>query len=91
MRAARSDSPRMTSRPCACVFSSTLRFSQAFGPRQDRRERIVQFVRDAGDGLAERGHFFGLEHLVTAVSILVVPLLPLRHVTDQRFDDAAPD
>ena len=29
----------------------------------DGGERIVQFVRDAGDQLAESGHFFRLQHL----------------------------
>ena len=34
---------------------------QALGPGEDRRERVVQLVRDARDRLAERGHLLGLQ------------------------------
>ena len=61
-------------------------FRQAFGPRQDRGERVVQLVRDARDGLAERGHLLGLQQLVAAVARLVVALLALADVADERLD-----
>ena len=35
--------------------------TESFRPAQDCRKRVVQFVRDAGDGLPERRHFFGLQ------------------------------
>ncbi len=59
---------------------------QALGPGQDRGKRVVQLVRDAGDRLAQGGHFFGLQELVIEVAFLVVQLLALADVTDQRVD-----
>ncbi len=59
---------------------------QAFGPRQDRRERIVQLVGDAGDRLAERREFLGLQELVIQVAGLVLEAFPLADVAHQRFD-----
>ena len=41
---------------------------------------------DAGDRLAERGHFFGLQKLMVDVARLVVELLALADVPDQAFD-----
>ena len=59
---------------------------QAFGPAQNGRERVVQLVRDARDRLAERGHLLGLEQLVKDVAGLIVELLALADVADERFD-----
>ena len=59
---------------------------QPLGPAEDRRERVVQLVRDAGDRLAERRHLLGLQQLVIDVARLVVELLALADVADQRFD-----
>ena len=85
MRAARSDSARMASRPRrGLVVGRTLR--QPLGPGEDRRERIVQFVRDAGDRLAERGELFRLQQLVIEVARLVFEPLALADVAHQRFD-----
>ena len=59
---------------------------QPLGPGQDRRERVVQLVRDAGDRLAERGHLLGLQQLVIEVARLILELLALADVAHQRFD-----
>ena len=59
---------------------------QALRPRQDRGEWIVEFVRDAGNRLAERGHFLCLEELVVDVAGLVVQFLALAHVPHKCFD-----
>ena len=59
---------------------------EALGPAEDRRERVVQLVRDAGDRLAERGHLLGLQQLVVDVARLVVELLALADVAHERFD-----
>ena len=85
MRAARSASPRITSRPRRAL-SSAGRFGEPLGPRQDRGERVVQLVRDAGDGLAERRHLLGLQQLVVQVARLVLELLAIAHVADQGLD-----
>jgi hypothetical protein len=59
-------------------------------PGEDRGERVVQLVRDAGDGLAERRHLLGLEQLVVEIPRLIVELLPIVDVADQGLDaDAA--
>ena len=59
---------------------------QALGPAEDRRERVVQLVRDAGDRLAERRHLLRLQELVIDVARLVVELLALADVADERLD-----
>ncbi len=59
---------------------------QPLGPGEDRRERVVQLVGDAGNRLPERGHFLGLQQLVIDVARLIVQLLAFAHVSDQRFD-----
>ena len=61
-------------------------FGQPLGPRQDRGEWIVQLMRHAGDGLAECGHLLRLLHLVASVSRLIVPLLALADIADERLD-----
>ena len=86
MRAARSDSLRIVSRPRRSEASVIGRLRQALGPAEDRRERVVQLVRDAGNGLAERGHLLGLQELVVDVPRLVVQLLALADVAHQRLD-----
>ena len=59
---------------------------QPLGPAEDGRERVVQFVRDAGNRLAERRHLFGLQQLVIEVAGFVIELLALADVPHQRFD-----
>ena len=69
------------------LFERALR--EPFGPAEDRRERVVQLVRDAGDRLPERRHFLGLQQLVVDVARFVVQLLALADVADERFDAQA--
>ena len=59
---------------------------EPLGPTQDRGQRVVELVRDAGDRLAERGHLLGLQELVIDVARFVVQFLALADVADQRFD-----
>src|SRR5207249_336709 len=59
---------------------------EALGAAEDRRERVVQLVRDAGDRLAERGHLLGLEELLIDVAVFVIQLLPLADIAHQRLD-----
>ena len=59
---------------------------EPLGPAQDRRQRVVQLVRDAGNRLAERRHLFRLQQLLIEVARLVVQPLALADVADQRFD-----
>ena len=63
---------------------------QPLGPAQDRGERVVQLVRDAGNRLAERRHLLRLEQLVIEIARLVVQLLALADVAHERFDATAP-
>ena len=70
MRAARSDSLRMISSPRRTVGSSEAFLGESLGPAEDRGERIVQLVRDAGHRLAERSHLLGLQQLVVDVACL---------------------
>ena len=86
MRAARSDSLRIVSRPRRTGFLERRALRQPLGPAEDRRQRVVQLVRDAGNRLAERRHLLGLQQLVIDVARLVVELLALADVADQRFD-----
>ena len=62
---------------------------QPLGPAQDRGERVVQFVRHAGDRLAERRHLFRLQELVIDVARLVVQLLAFADVAHQGLDAKA--
>ena len=57
---------------------------EALGPGENRRERVVQFVRDARNRLAERGHLFRLQKLVVQIARLIVHPLALGHVADER-------
>ena len=59
---------------------------QPLGPRQNRRQRIVQLVGHARDRLPQRRHFFGLQELVVEIARLHLELLPLAHVAHQRLD-----
>ena len=59
---------------------------QPLGPTEDRGERIIELVRDAGDRLAERRHLFRLHQLGVDVARLVVHFLALADVADERFD-----
>ena len=59
---------------------------QAFGPGEDGGQRVVELVRDARNGLAERGHLLGLQQLLVEVARLIVELLPLADVAHQRVD-----
>ena len=82
MRAARSDSLRMVSRPRRTGGVERGLLREPLGPAEDRGERVVQLVRDAGDRLAERRHLLGLQQLVIDVARLVVELLALADVAD---------
>ena len=84
MRAARSASPRMTSTPRSRVVVEGCSL-QALGPAEDRGQRVVQLVRDARNGLAERGHLLGLQQLLVQIARLVVELLALADVADERL------
>ena len=90
MRAARSDSLRITSSPrfIGVVAGEALR--QPLGPRQDGRQRVVQLVRHARDGLAERRHLLGLQQLVVEVARLILEVLALADVADERLDAHCP-
>jgi hypothetical protein len=41
---------------------------QPLRPGEDRRQGVVQFVRDAGNRLAEGGHLLGLHELLIKVT-----------------------
>jgi hypothetical protein len=82
--AARSDSLRIVSSPRACLVGGALR--EPLGPGQDRGERVVQLVRDAGDRLPERRELLGLEQLVVEIARLVFEALALADVAHQRLD-----
>ena len=58
---------------------------QTFGPRQDRRERIVQFVSDARNRLTERGKLLRLEQLMIEIPCLILETLALADVPHQRL------
>ena len=75
----------MTSRPRRAVSSTGL-FRETLGPTEDCRERVVQFVRDAGDRLAKRGHLLRLQQLLIQVARLVVEPLSLAHIAQQCLD-----
>ena len=85
MRAARSASWRIVSSPCADLRAG-LPARHPLGPHQDRGERVVQFVRDAGDRLAEHRHLLGLEQLLVEVARLLLELPALADVAEQRVD-----
>jgi hypothetical protein len=72
--------------PAANRFFKRRTLREAFGPAQDGRERVVELMSDAGHGLAECRHFFGLQQLVIEVARLIVEPLPFAHVADERFD-----
>ena len=86
MRAARSDSreDRLEAAADRLVERRSLR--QPLRPAEDRRQRVVQLVRDAGDRLPERGHLLGLQQLVIDVARFVVELLALADVAHERFE-----
>ena len=86
MRAARSDSREDGLEAAADRLVERRSLRQPLGPAEDRRERVVQLVRDAGDRLAERRHLLGLQQLVIDVARLVVELLALADVAHQRLD-----
>ena len=88
MRAARSAALWMASMSRR-VRSSSSRPAQPLGARQDRRQRIVQFVRHAGHGLSQRRHFFGLKQLLVDVAGLIVELLAFRDVAHHGLEPAA--
>ena len=89
MRAARSDSERMTLE-AALAVGVLLAGREALGPREDGGQRVVQFVRDARDRLAQRGELLGLQQLAVEVARLVVQLLAVADVADQGLDEQAP-
>ena len=62
------------------------RCGEPLGAREDRRERVVEFVGDTGDGLPERRELFGLQQLVIEIARLILETFALADVTHQRFD-----
>src|SRR4030095_12710690 len=62
---------------------------QPFRPADDRRQRGVQLVGDAGDRLPESGHFFGLKQLMIDVARFIVELLALADVAHERLEPQA--
>ena len=89
MRAARSASWRMVSRPRRdCGIEVAL--GEPLGPRQDGRQRVVEFVRHARDGGAERGHLLGLQELMVEVARLILEPLAVADVADERLDAHGP-
>ena len=85
MRAARSASWRIVSSPCL-ISGPGLPARHPLGPHQDRGERVVQLVGDAGDGLAEHRHLLGLQELLVEVARLFLELPALADVAEQRVD-----
>ena len=86
--AARSDSPRIdVEAPAGLLVGGTLR--QALGPGEDRRQRIVELVRDAGDRLAEGGELLRLQQLMVEIARLIFEPLALADVADERLDAQA--
>jgi hypothetical protein len=65
-------------------------FRQPLRPAQDGRQRVVQLVRDAGDGLPERRHLLGLQDLLIDVLGLIVRPLAFADVAHQRFHPQQP-
>ena len=63
---------------------------QTLGPAENGGERVVQFVRDAGDGLTECSHLFRLQQLLIQVAGLVVQPTPLADVAHEDFDVRGP-
>ena len=63
---------------------------QPLRPAENGGQRIVQLVGDTGNRLAERRHLFGLQQLLVQIARLIVELLPLADVPDERLemDDA---
>ena len=61
---------------------------QTLGPREDRRQRVVELVGDAGDGLTECRELLCLKKLMVQVARLFLELLSLADVADQarRFE-----
>jgi hypothetical protein len=83
--AARSASLRIVVEPAPrALVGRPLR--EPLGPGQDRGERVVQLVRDAGNRLAERRELLGLEQLVVEIARLVLETLALAHVAHERLD-----
>ena len=86
MRAARSDSLRMVSRPRRTGIVERRFLREPLGPAQNRGQRVVELVGDAGNRLAERRHFLGLQQLMVDVARFIVQLLALADVAHERFD-----
>ena len=62
---------------------------QPLGRGENRRQRVVEFVRDARNGLAERRQLLGLQQLLIEVARLIVQTLALADVTHQRIEPEA--
>ena len=59
---------------------------QAFGARQDGRQRVVELVGHARDGLAQGRHLLRLHQLVTRVPPLRLELPPLADVSHEGVE-----
>ncbi len=62
---------------------------EPLGARQNRRERVVQLVRDTGNGLTQGGELLGLQELVIEIARLIFETLALAHISHQRFEAKA--
>ena len=59
---------------------------EPLGPRQDRGERIVELVGDAGDRLPQRRQLLRLQQLMIQIARLILEPLALADVAHQRLD-----
>ena len=59
-------------------------FEQQIGEPDDRRQRIIHFVRHAGDELSQRRHFFGVHQFCLQVG----GVGDVRHHDDDAIDVA---
>ena len=69
----------------ACPFVNVL-LRETLGPRQNRRQWIVQFVGDARNRLAKRRQLLCLEQLVIQIPRLILESLAFADVAHQRVD-----
>ena len=84
MRVARSVAATMASAP---RFERRVEglFLQALAPAEDGRQRVVQFVRDLRDGLAEHCQLLGLKQLLVEIARAVLEAPLFRDVAEERL------
>ena len=59
---------------------------EPLGPGEDRRQRVIELVGDAGDRLSERSELLGLQQLMVEIARLIFEALALGDVAHQRID-----